>query len=828
MAELKKYIDYVLDNYLLPENFEFSSDKEYYRAIVNKLPEELGKLFDNQKYKIYGSCGKGAKSKSPFVAITNRSLTTSVQNGIYVDYIFKSDMSGFYLTIDQGVTSIKEKYGNKKGLEYAQKCAKYFSSQIDDIGDFEVGLLRGNIKGDSLEEGYEFTRVISKYYEKGKFSNDELIDDLQKIMLIYDNLVSSIGDLSYDDFINSIINLNNDIQYWTYTPGDNAEMWSYCVDNNIMVIDRPELGDLSSYSNDEERFAAIRKAYNTDGWPVHIKCEIDDFANNVKANDIIIAKKGKSKLLGYGIVQDNEYRYDVSRDNYKNIRNVKWIVSGEWDIPKELYVAVKYLTNITPYKGFADKLLAIIGGKEIMNDKSITEWFVPADPKSYDHKGAFKRNGFIDWSQSVNYNVGDIVYICYGKPLEEVRDVAIVEKVNMTKSDTVDDSDFIIKLDRSSKDRFARFKRIKELESGVLTRDDLRKHGLKNIQSANTLSGDLLDYIHSVVNNVSVNNGYNVIYYGGPGCGKSYFVKNNFCKDEGTFIRTTFYPDYTNSDFVGQLIPKYEKETGKLIYDIQPGPFTEALKLAYENKGSKIYLIIEEINRGNAAAIFGDIFQLLDRKDSGESEFNISNYIVEKYISDELNIDLKNKVVIPSNLAIIATMNTSDQNVYTLDSAFKRRWKMKYISNKFGLIKDSSDYDLKLGSMIVPIKNLSINWMDFISIINKAIIEEDVFGINSEDKQIGKYFVGSSDLITTDIYETNNFDDAAKNFAEKVLMYIWEDVSKLRRTDWFRDDIKTFESLLDEYISSGVNVFSANIKSRLSSDFDEGKEEETI
>lgn len=337
-----------------------------------------------------------------------------------------------------------------------------------------------------------------------------------------------------------------------------------------------------------------------------------------------------------------------------------------------------------------------------------------------------------------------------------------------------------------------------------------------------------------VVKNISDKTvGFNRLYYGGPGCGKSKKVEMDYCKkdvciDKGgkkcdNYIRTTFYPDYTNSDFIGQLIPR-RTEKG-LDYEINPGPFTMALERAFLNKEKQVYLIIEEINRGNAAAIFGDVFQLLDRvndkeknKTIGESQYEISNSIIEDYFKQEKLADLKGIVKIPSNLSIIATMNTSDQNVYTLDSAFKRRWDMKYVSNKF-TNKNKDSYENILGSMIVPMKNTEkpINWEEFVERINNAILDKNEFGINSEDKQIGKFFVGECDLITEKIYKTNKYEEAARIFAEKVLMYLWEDVAKIRRSNWFREGINSFETLLDDYVANGINVFSEYIKGKLNS-----------
>ena len=146
---------------------------------------------------------------------------------------------------------------------------------------------------------------------------------------------------------------------------------------------------------------------------------------------------------------------------------------------------------------------------------------------------------------------------------------------------------------------------------------------------------------------------------------------------EENIYRTTFYLEYTYSDFVGQLMPHVEGDN--VTYISVPGPFTLALERAYIEANEMVYLIIEEINRGNSAAIFGDLFQLLDRlKENngqficGDSEYPINNVFIEDYLAKK-NVTYKgNKIYIPHNLTILATMNTSDQNIFPLDTAFKR------------------------------------------------------------------------------------------------------------------------------------------------------------
>lgn len=240
--------------------------------------------------------------------------------------------------------------------------------------------------------------------------------------------------------------------------------------------------------------------------------------------------------------------------------------------------------------------------------------------------------------------------------------------------------------------------------------------------------------------------GYNKIYYGIPGCGKSYYIENTVLKDidkDNDVFRTTFYLDYSNSDFIGQIYPVVKD--GNVTYEPKPGPFTKALERALRNPGRMIYLVIEEINRGNAAAIFGDTFQLLDRlkenRDDrviGDSEYPVANEFIEGYfekVNETLEEDEKikftnNKIFIPHNLTLLATMNTSDQNVFPLDTAFKRRWDREKVMTDWNKVGD-------IKNLYVPFTD--ITWGKFATTINKKMLvddgESDVSV--SEDKQMG-------------------------------------------------------------------------------------------
>lgn len=272
--------------------------------------------------------------------------------------------------------------------------------------------------------------------------------------------------------------------------------------------------------------------------------------------------------------------------------------------------------------------------------------------------------------------------------------------------------------------------------------------------------------------------GENIILYGVPGSGKSYKIKQEYCSDEQFMERIIFHPDYTYSDFVGQILP--QNIEGNISYPFVPGPFTRILKKAVEDVQHNYFLIIEEINRGNAPAIFGEIFQLLDRA-SGESEYGINN----PDIAQEVYGDPEHLVRIPRNLFLLATMNTSDQNVFTLDTAFKRRWKMQSIPNDISKCQYAED----------NICGTTVTWANFLRTINDKIIEFGKDGIANEDKRLGVFFLRKDELSNEDA------------FSEKILMYLWNDAFKYTPEKVFKPEYKTLEQLIDGFKDKKFEIF---------------------
>lgn len=290
-----------------------------------------------------------------------------------------------------------------------------------------------------------------------------------------------------------------------------------------------------------------------------------------------------------------------------------------------------------------------------------------------------------------------------------------------------------------------------------------------------------------------------VIFYGVPGSGKSFSIEEKTKNlNETQKIRTVFHPEYSNADFIGQIMPVLRNE--KIAYEFTPGPFSCILKKAYTNPTLNYCLIIEEINRGNAAGIFGEIFQLLDREmnsDSinyGWSKYPVNNKFINAYIREDSELDVpddfseESGIRLPPNLSILATMNTSDQNVFTLDNAFQRRWDMKLIENVFG---DTEEEINQRNAFVDSAKQ--ITWEKFQTAINIKIgkMSEDAGLSSMEDKRLGCWFVKA-------VKQGNDYIISKDLFAEKVLKYLWDDAFKFCREKVF-NGYTNLESLTRDF-----------------------------
>lgn len=282
------------------------------------------------------------------------------------------------------------------------------------------------------------------------------------------------------------------------------------------------------------------------------------------------------------------------------------------------------------------------------------------------------------------------------------------------------------------------------------------------------------------------------------GVGKSYHINNITNKDENCVERIVFHPDYLNTDFIGQILPTVNAN-GIIDYQFKAGSFTKILKKAINDPNNHYYLVIEEINRGNAPAIFGEIFQLLDRNENGESSYKISHNLIAK----EIYSDGDRMIYIPHNLSILATMNSADQNVFTLDTAFQRRWTMRMIENNIASCPYKND----------KILDTNITWQVFNTVINDYILEVNKDTLSSEDKRLGAFFVSKDELALP-----KNTDDGIV-FGEKVIKYLWDDVFKFNKPKLFKDEFNSLDKVLNEFKKNKnfkrFDIFNETIQNKL-------------
>lgn len=280
--------------------------------------------------------------------------------------------------------------------------------------------------------------------------------------------------------------------------------------------------------------------------------------------------------------------------------------------------------------------------------------------------------------------------------------------------------------------------------------------------------------------------------------------------------RVTFYDGYTHGQFVGTYKPVPEGDT--ITYKYIPGPFMKQLLESYKNPNYNFCLIIEEINRAKADKVFGNIFQLLDRDNSGKSEYHIAVsedqevYLREK-LEDEYDEILKNLLdkglYIPKNLYIWATMNSADQGVYPMDSAFKRRWHFEHIGldeneNEFG--DKEKIYVLRYQKKLEAkeIEDKIILWNDFRKIINKVLSNENV----SEDRLLAPFFIKENNF---QVKEDNIYELDIEVFKNKILMYLFDDVLRhKKKTILFDDSIINFSQLI-EACEGGKVIFKSGV-----------------
>lgn len=422
---------------------------------------------------------------------------------------------------------------------------------------------------------------------------------------------------------------------------------------------------------------------------------------------------------------------------------------------------------------------------------------------------------------------GDLIFGYVGNPINYIKYIFEVSNINSS-----DKLELIKKYEVSDGVRLEDLELEQQLNNLELVKIDnnrfnaICKKLFDNCQNSLNLGKVITN---NLISPNSINKPHQRIFFGAPGTGKSYELNKEAKEYFGNnYERVTFHPNYMYGNFVGAYkpFPKVLKNSNGSIktdndgniketitYEYIPGVLMKQLVKALKNPNENYLLLIEEINRANVAAVFGDIFQLLDRDETGESEYFITTskelqeYLKKEFIDFPLLEEVSKKLekdfsrlYLPNNLYIWATMNSADQGVMPMDTAFRRRWEFKYLgiddaadANK----EDFDNYKFKINPTEV------VKWDEFRRELNKKLSSLNI----PEDKLIGPYFISKFILEGTDL------DKLTETIKSKVLMYLYEDAAKAFRSSLFAEGkYSTYSSVCKYFDENALSLFKGNIE----------------
>ena len=524
--------------------------------------------------------------------------------------------------------------------------------------------------------------------------------------------------------------------YWTYSPGEQASKWDFCIKEGVMCIGWDKLGDLSQYTSLEETNQAVKRFYPTEGSAKNDTLAVWQFANEMKEGDIVFAKKGRNTIIGRGVV-DSEYMFDDDLSEYKHIRIVNWTDVGEWKTD-DLH-AMKTLTNVTRYKDYVEGLNNLIEGKELKIKSADKQyWWLVANPKIwslydlevgeeqsyslYNDNGNQRRI----FKHFQNAKEGDVVIGYESTPTKQIVGLLIVSKASdgqeiyFKKTETL-----VIPIDFNKlkitpgledmeymKNQQGSFFKVTEDEYDIIMEmireeNPLTTHEEKEKYTPNDFLNDVYIYKkdYEQLEGLLLRK-KNLILQGAPGVGKTFAAKRLAYaimgeKNDKRVKIVQFHQNYSYEDFVLGYKPN---ENGG--FDLKEGIFYQFCRKAAADKDNEYFFIIDEINRGNLSKIFGELLMMIE-KDYRDTPIQLS-YADRRF-------------AVPSNVYLIGMMNTADRSLAMIDYALRRRfsfYEMKPAFDnavfKYNIIKK---HDTHLDKLIDALKDL-----------NKVIAEDDSLG----------------------------------------------------------------------------------------------------
>lgn len=562
--------------------------------------------------------------------------------------------------------------------------------------------------------------------------------------------------------------------YWLYSPGEKASKWPQCTSEGIMCIGWDSLGDLTEYASREDMQKAIKANYPSDGSAKNDSLAVWQFANEIKPGDIVIAKKGKSKIVGRGIVTGN-YEYNTAYGDFCNVRTVKWTHIGEWEAPHDS--VLKTLTDITKYPEYVKEIESLFAPNEGKH-----YWWLVAKPKIwslsemkldevqdytlYNDNGNQRRI----FQNFLNAKEGDKVIGYEATPTKQIVAILEIAKANdgqsiwFRKKETLgtpinyaalkgvpelQDMEFFVNSNGSLfKLTENEFNSVMELirednpitpivPAKKYTEEDFLKDVFVKAEDLRTLKSLLLRK-------------KNLILQGAPGVGKTYAAKRLAYAimgevDDERIEQVQFHQNYSYEDFMMGYKPNDDGG-----FDMLTGVFYNyCKKAAAADRDKPYFFIIDEINRGNLSKIFGELLMLIEN-DYRDKPIKLS-YRDEKF-------------AVPSNLHIIGMMNTADRSLAMIDYALRRRF---------------SFFEMKPGFESEGFKNYLDSIQD--SRLNKvvnAVIELNK-SIESDDSLGSGFCIGHSYFC--------NLTTITDNLLADIVEY---DIIPMLREYWFDNDNK--------------------------------------
>lgn len=621
-----------------------------------------------------------------------------------------------------------------------------------------------------LEKFFDLCDELLEYIQKDneliKMSRDSLNQECYKD----ENNHLLVADLLYyygKRNKNADNNKSNNSRIWLFAPGEGAKLWDECYNNNLMLIGWDKVGDIAGFKNKSQINDALKDAYKDNGSMRNDTNTLYQFANEVKVGDIVIAKKGNHVLLGYGKVT-SDYYYIDDREEYKKARNVEWLKKGVWDISdKDIgNLNIKTLTDLSPYGDYGRKLLEIMDGEEIMDNKKSNSgrkyYWLNANPKNWSFD-RIKVGECIDYT-STNENgnkrriyrnfleikKGDLIIGYEATPRKRI--VALCEAqdrvdndkfwvkktenlINPIPLDEIKNLEYFSKSEFSINPQGSLFKLTEDEYNELM--DVIRDYNPKEVQgnkekyTEEEFNRDVLmkndTDLYNELKTLLERKG-NIILQGAPGVGKTYIAKRLAWAltgeiDSNRIKFVQFHQSYGYEDFITGFKPN---DNGG--FDKEDGIFYEFCKMAENDTDPdhKYVFIIDEINRGNVSKIFGETLMLIERDKRGQ-QASLA------YKKDE-------KFSVPENVYIIGMMNTADRSIAMLDYALRRRFAFYTLDSLYGT-EELKQYVNKEND---PKLNVI---MDIMADINKRIREDESLG---EEFEIGHSYFCNLKNITDD------------------------------------------------------------------------------